>query len=292
MDIKDSTVTTSLEISEIPDDESTKTSQKKPNKKNQRLYRCLELLHLGKTADRISEWMYPPVAWCEDGLLDVTPRGRYVSRSVSQHIKTWNFHLKESPRAQRNLKKSPLLRLPPEVRHRIFEYALSGGYITLVGFKNVSRAVVAGGRKNLFALSRVCRQTYVETALMPFALTTFTYYGDKQFSLDLWAKARLPVQVAAVRKAHICIFGSTPTTYPGEFQPSMCAFKALHGLQSIDMCIMLPKDLRGKYVQTPSMQEYEAQQYQEVQRENPGVKIRILRLFVLDRSFWRVCGMS
>lgn len=73
---------------------------------------------------------------------------------------------------------SPLLRLPPEIRNRIWEYTLG---------HNTFRVIRARGRKALFTLApdepginvailRGCRQIYSETALMPFQLNTLAFF--------------------------------------------------------------------------------------------------------------------
>jgi hypothetical protein len=70
---------------------------------------------------------------------------------------------------------SPLLCLPPEIRNRIWEYTLGGNDIRQVDYGHRISVFLAKPHEglNTFALLRVCRQTYAETALLPFSVNTF-----------------------------------------------------------------------------------------------------------------------
>lgn len=67
---------------------------------------------------------------------------------------------------------SRLLRLPPEIRNRIWEYTLGGMEFRQIHFTSRKRVFQAkpSERPNIFALLRVCRQIYAETALLPLAV--------------------------------------------------------------------------------------------------------------------------
>jgi hypothetical protein len=74
--------------------------------------------------------------------------------------------------------KSPLLCLPPEIRNRIWRFALGGREIRQInGFRNHGMFLPEPReRPNAFALLRVCRQIYVETAIISFRANTFSVF--------------------------------------------------------------------------------------------------------------------
>jgi hypothetical protein len=77
--------------------------------------------------------------------------------------------------AQKNAQESRLLRLPPEVRMMIWGYSLGGQTIKLAQ-KRLSphydpRLV------NRFPLLRVCRQVYLDAAVLPYTLDTFRFHN-------------------------------------------------------------------------------------------------------------------
>lgn len=81
----------------------------------------------------------------------------------------------------KNNQKSPLLRLPPEIRSRIWEYTL--GYTIVRAHVPYSRSHKPRLRTSSdepgigMALLRSCRQVYSEAALMPMRLNTFAFEG-------------------------------------------------------------------------------------------------------------------
>ena len=116
----------------------------------------------------------------------------------------------------RNATASPLLSLPPEIRNRIFNLVLGCQrlWISYKPHEHFTRTIkgqrhhvhVPGGlyhqtgarfdKKLHLGLLRVCRQTYGEVALLPYALNTF-------FFKDVWVrrkfmKERRPVQQRAI----------------------------------------------------------------------------------------------
>lgn len=76
----------------------------------------------------------------------------------------------------RNARASPLLRLPAELRNRVYEYVLYKGtyWFNRERATTSKRPIEIVPRiANRLSLLRVCRQTYAETALLPFSLNTF-----------------------------------------------------------------------------------------------------------------------
>ena len=75
---------------------------------------------------------------------------------------------------QRNARQSPLLRLPAELRAATWEHVLRGYTIRLVRPGNHCKLTPSRLRlmECLFALLRVSRQVYLETARLPYTLNT------------------------------------------------------------------------------------------------------------------------
>jgi hypothetical protein len=106
-----------------------------------------------------------------------------------------------APSAQRNATDSPLLRLPPEVRHIIWRFTLGGELVQLPRYcqrgqrgyavryeqdRSISEHGIISGRHTLriremssaFCLPQVCRQIYSETAFLAFSSSTFVIDSD------------------------------------------------------------------------------------------------------------------
>ena len=94
-----------------------------------------------------------------------------------------------------NAIKSPLLRLPGEVRNRIYEYALGGEEVCCSYYK---RPYLRPGQPNrtgkekyplsLLMLPQVCRQIHAESALLPYHLNDFWFdmtYASEDMSGSL-----------------------------------------------------------------------------------------------------------
>jgi hypothetical protein len=102
-----------------------------------------------------------PVILRKDGLVDME-----VPENVKQVV-------------ERNSKHSPLLQLPPEIRHRIWKFALGFQTIKLnyqpesnhLGRRCKSYADKRIQRRIAFSLPRVCRQIYAETSTMIYFYT-------------------------------------------------------------------------------------------------------------------------
>ncbi|CAN9355968.1 unnamed protein product [Alternaria alternata] len=92
--------------------------------------------------------------------------------------------------ARENQQDSPLLRLPPELRCLVFEYAL-GGNTYMIRYHRTSKAVKnTTVAKHALALLSVCRQIFAETALLPFSLNTFSVFHPVIF--NMWIKSFHP----------------------------------------------------------------------------------------------------
>ena len=81
---------------------------------------------------------------------------------------------------RRNEAESSLLRLPAELRNKIYEYAVGGHVIELISSKKKPHYKMlsqANGHYTALAnptvLSKICRQLHKETALLPYSLNTF-----------------------------------------------------------------------------------------------------------------------
>ena len=99
-------------------------------------------------------------------------------------------------RAQRNAQESALLRLPAEIRHRIWTYAVHAqtvtmGYLDWMDRKDYPKQSVL----------QVCRQVHAETCLLPYSNNSFWIYDI--VSLSVWLTRRLPEQIAAVQRIEI-----------------------------------------------------------------------------------------
>ena len=92
-----------------------------------------------------------------------------------------NFH-----RTELNSLNSPLLRLPAEIRSMIFTYVFSGEEYIFRGHDN--HPITCGGSfeyQNM-GLLLVSRQSYAETALLPYQLGTISFRFDPGYTTDLW----------------------------------------------------------------------------------------------------------
>ena len=114
---------------------------------------------------------------------------------------------------QRNAKYSPLLRLPGEIRNKIWAFAMGGHYIDVhevVQFRTVESIWVRTGfraQPNLgdkasqpsgFHLPEVCRQIYSETATLGYKLNTFILDLDGCGFSAKWVDSLLPAQTNAM----------------------------------------------------------------------------------------------
>ncbi|KAF2647647.1 hypothetical protein K491DRAFT_763567 [Lophiostoma macrostomum CBS 122681] len=91
--------------------------------------------------------------------------------------------------SKRNASESPLLRLPSEVRNRIFAFVYSGEKIMKQKPSDEfayhrDSDVLAGLPCNL---PQICRQLYCETYILPYALPTVIFYYEDTEEIEEWA---------------------------------------------------------------------------------------------------------
>lgn len=98
---------------------------------------------------------------------------------------------------ERNSRESLLLRLPAEIRNRIWTQVLAMEVI-YVGdeFRDNSDYTTPA-----LDLLRVCRPIYAEAALLPYSLNAFWFYSIP--GLQSWLKQRAPVQKAVIQRIDI-----------------------------------------------------------------------------------------
>jgi hypothetical protein len=91
----------------------------------------------------------------------------------------------------KNNQDAPLMRLPPEIRCRIWEYVLTGKTLRSVrldlkGGRTVDWMIPPmSERTHGMDLLRTCRQIYTETALLPYKSNTFTFAYYRMIEIDL-----------------------------------------------------------------------------------------------------------
>lgn len=106
---------------------------------------------------------------------------------------------------------SPLLALPPEIRNRIFRYALGGKT-----FRQVHKTYYRhpfqcepSERLHAFALLRTCRQIYVETASVPLVLNRFS--TDRRYELRKACRGRFTkYQLSHITELQAEVFHAYP----------------------------------------------------------------------------------
>ncbi|KAF2662775.1 hypothetical protein K491DRAFT_709439 [Lophiostoma macrostomum CBS 122681] len=106
------------------------------------------------------------------------------------------------PITKRNAE-TPLLRLPAEIRNRIFEFALGGNIIDIHKRRGTPRGAFAlrsGPSTNvrmLLGVLEVCRQIYHEAPTIPYSYNIFGFYNRDSF--PEWCQGRKKAQLDAVR---------------------------------------------------------------------------------------------
>ncbi|KAF9699607.1 hypothetical protein EKO04_002190 [Ascochyta lentis] len=123
----------------------------------------------------------PPTSAKPDKKASSTKNSKIVKRPARGYHKFRNGVLNVAPKgSEKELVEAnqdvPLLRLPTEIRNRIWEYALGGKTFMAIRFDNPWRYKFipsASEPSNGAALLRTCRQIYSETALYPSRFGTF-----------------------------------------------------------------------------------------------------------------------
>lgn len=123
----------------------------------------------------------------------------------------------------RNASVSPLLRLPPEIRIRIFKFVLGGQQIWIGHYPSYSNnfdpshyggafyhlnTADGTGRGLDIRLLRVCRQVFMETSLLPYALNHFSFVSTsvRQEFERLVRPGKKKVQKKAIGAYDVCDF--------------------------------------------------------------------------------------
>lgn len=114
----------------------------------------------------------------------------------------------------RNASTSPLLRLPPEIRLRIYKYVFGGqrlwidchrhkyrnSYATHLGARFCHFNITENSNRRLdIRLLRVCRQIFTEAALLPYTLNEFVF--QSQLARREFLKSIRPGKKQVVKKA-------------------------------------------------------------------------------------------
>ena len=114
-----------------------------------------------------------------------------------------------------NQKMSPLLRLPREIRNRIYDYAFSvqftivrnnPSYPTRLTFRagDAYPLLKRNSFAKLLAVTRVCRQIYSEAALLPFRLNVFRIH--QLATLVKFTEYMQPAQRAAITTLRLGLY--------------------------------------------------------------------------------------
>ena len=124
----------------------------------------------------------------------------------------------------RNASVSPFLRLPPEIRVRIYKLLLGGQHIWIDSYPSSTdihgshhgksfyhlNTIDHSGRGFDIRLLRVCRQVFTETALLPYALNKFTFSNNsvrKEFE-RLVRPGKKQAQKTAIGAYDVCNFST------------------------------------------------------------------------------------
>ena len=97
----------------------------------------------------------------------------------------------------RNASESPFLRLPPELRNRIYGFVFAG---TADGGESSCWGRPQKRKKVHVRFLQTCRQVHTEARLLPFALNSFRYCSSG--CLYGWSKSR-PEHTAVIRTLHV-----------------------------------------------------------------------------------------
>ncbi|KAF1966146.1 hypothetical protein BU23DRAFT_603728 [Bimuria novae-zelandiae CBS 107.79] len=118
--------------------------------------------------------------------------------------------------AQENFTSSLLLRTPPEVRGRIFQFAMGGLQVDIFATTkspdsharpkvlicdadpNCDEGEWTKATKTAFCLPQTCRQIYAETCTLAYSTNAFRFCGFQDYTTSMWLRGRLPAQVQAI----------------------------------------------------------------------------------------------
>jgi len=198
----------------------------------------------------------------------------------------------KSSSTQRNSATSPLLRLPAEVRNKIFTYVNSGLNIFMWNKNFDPLRKIGGACRNpqvlirhdaspiasylvalppFLALQAICRQVYNETAMLPFSTNEYWYFTN--YSLDLCKTLFYEAQLQCIRflSFTVTIHHGVFTSETGEFRVgALEGLRAFPNLQEVSFSFDtdLPEDER-----TPLLERPKAVLENRVKRVVFGVKV-------------------
>lgn len=133
------------------------------------------------------------------GTLNVTPIGHEIAL------------------VERNAAASPLLRLPPELRARIYGYALGGYTIRpLIGNQAATTSVTPR-----FALLRVSRQLYQETSRLPSTLNTVEIQTVTNLQVFAYLGILKHVEDIDIRDVHSDTSSNLKNSFPRHLLPNL-----------------------------------------------------------------------
>jgi hypothetical protein len=104
---------------------------------------------------------------------------------------------------QLNATDSPLLRLPGELRNKIFEYVLGDldlHFTYAYGYQFDVR--LETHQRNMLGLLFVCRQAHAETALLHYALNTFNFTLTEIFDVKNFLQGMSAAQRKAIQRIY------------------------------------------------------------------------------------------
>ncbi|KAF1833308.1 hypothetical protein BDW02DRAFT_599196 [Decorospora gaudefroyi] len=135
------------------------------------------------------------------------PALRTTSKARIVNVKTshtqWVTGYSSTADCQRN---NLLLRLPAELRNRIYNHVLGG---RTYRFKDTFRTSQARldhrGEQHILGLLYVCRQIHFETALLPYTLNTFSF-RDLDISLEPFLRHRSPSQIRSIHSLELVTY--------------------------------------------------------------------------------------
>lgn len=139
----------------------------------------------------------------------------------------------------RNLQQSPLLRLPGEIRSRIYEYALGGHTFTPAGEQRLYTDGPAGSQldddtwKGLQHLAQVCRQLREETQLLPYSMNIFRQHYHSSDALRDWTDT-----LGLEKQAEICRVEIWDSSKSGSKQVRKFLLPQLFGLPKLKQIII------------------------------------------------------
>ncbi|KAF2830991.1 hypothetical protein CC86DRAFT_463001 [Ophiobolus disseminans] len=133
------------------------------------------------TAAGVTKRRYKKVRFFENGLLD-------VERKTGKFLKI----------ARQNQQDSPLLKLPPEIRHEIFRHAIGERICRIKYIHTLGATTKHSKPARATTLLTTWRQLYAETALLPWA--QFTIDANDPNILSTWLNQQHPAHRELITK--------------------------------------------------------------------------------------------